>query len=85
MMLGGPCLTIGLFLLAWTAKKSVSAVVPIIASVILGFSAILLFQSGLNYIVDTFQMYAASALAANTVVRSVMAGSFPLFIRSSML
>jgi hypothetical protein len=33
----------------------------------------------LNYLIDTFQMYAASAVAANTFLRSAFAGAFPLF------
>ena len=32
-----------------------------------------------TYLVDTFNVYAASALAANTVLRSIFGGVFPLF------
>lgn len=32
-----------------------------------------------TYLVDTFHIYAASALAANTVLRSILGGVFPLF------
>lgn len=34
----------------------------------------------MNYLIDTFQRYAASAVAANTFLRSVFAAAFPLFI-----
>jgi MFS transporter, DHA1 family, multidrug resistance protein len=32
----------------------------------------------LNYLVDTYQQYAASAVAANTFLRCMLAGAFPL-------
>lgn len=34
----------------------------------------------LNYLVDTFTQYAASAVAANTFLRSCFAGAFPLVV-----
>ena len=46
----------------------------------MGFGFFTIFQSALNYLIDTFQKYAASAVAANTFLRSVFAASFPLFV-----
>ena len=37
-------------------------------------------SSALNYLIDTFQRYSASAIAANTFLRSIFACAFPLFI-----
>jgi hypothetical protein len=37
-------------------------------------------QAALNYLVDTFTKYGASAIAANTFLRSVFAAAFPLFV-----
>ena len=45
----------------------------------MGFGFFTIFQGATTYLVDTFQPYAASALAANTLLRSVFAGVFPLF------
>lgn len=45
---------------------------------LMGFSILLVFLSLLNYIVDMYLMVAASALAANTVVRSIFGASFPV-------
>ena len=45
---------------------------------LLGFSILLIFLSSLNYIVDMYLMVAASALAANTVVRSIFGAAFPV-------
>lgn len=40
---------------------------------------LLLFISYLNYLVDTYLMYAASAIAANTICRSAVGAAAPLF------
>ena len=39
-----------------------------------------IFQAARNYLVDTFAGYAASAVAANTFLRSCFAGAFPLVV-----
>lgn len=52
----------------------------IIGIVLTGFGFFCMFQSALNYLVDTFTRYSASAIAANTFVRSIAAGAFPLFV-----
>ncbi|EIN07969.1 MFS general substrate transporter [Punctularia strigosozonata HHB-11173 SS5] len=79
-MLGGPLLVIGIFFLGWTgAYKSVPWYVPALATPIIGAGITLVFISFLTYIVDCYLMYAASGLAANTIVRSAIAAAFPLF------
>ena len=45
----------------------------------LGLGFFTIFQSAINYLVDTYLMMAASALAANMFMRSILAASFPLF------
>jgi hypothetical protein len=45
----------------------------------MGFGFFTIFQAALNYLIDTFQKASASAIAANTFLRSVFAGCFPLF------
>ena len=45
-----------------------------------GFGFTSIFQAALNYLIDTFTGYAASAVSANTFMRSVFAGAFPLFV-----
>ncbi len=51
-----------------------------IGVVISGAGFFTIFQAAINYLIDTFQRYAASAIAANTFLRSAFAGAFPLFI-----
>lgn len=41
-----------------------------------GFNII--FQQCINFLVDTYAVYAASAVAANTILRSLLAAAFPL-------
>lgn len=84
MMFGSICFTIGLFIFAWTAPPEFPWIAPCIGIVLCGIGFFTIFQGALNYLIDTFQKYAASAVAANTFLRSGFAGAFPLFI-SQML
>ena len=54
-------------------------IVPTTAGVFLATSILLIFVGYLNYLTDTYLMYAASALAANTVARSGAGAAAPLF------
>jgi hypothetical protein len=40
---------------------------------------VLIFLAIQNYLVDAYLIYAASVLAANSVVRSLFGAAFPLF------
>ncbi|KZT30282.1 MFS general substrate transporter [Neolentinus lepideus HHB14362 ss-1] len=79
MMVGGVLLPIGLFWFAWTTYPSVQFIVPILATIPFGCGIILLFLSVMNYLVDAYLEYAASALAANALLRSMFGFAFPLF------
>ena len=80
MMIGSIFFAGGLFVFGWTSDKGIPWIAPVIGTVLLGFGFFTIFQSALNYLIDTFQRYAASAIAANTFLRSVLALAFPLFI-----
>jgi MFS family permease len=84
MMFGSVSFAIGLFIFAWTAPKEFPWIAPIIGIVLCGIGFFTIFQGALNYLIDTFQKYAASAVAANTFLRSGFAGAFPLFIAQLM-
>ncbi|CAJ2499649.1 Uu.00g025020.m01.CDS01 [Anthostomella pinea] len=65
---------------AWTAEYNwMHWAVPTVAGVFLAMSLMLIFVGFLNYLVDTFLMYAASAIAVNTVTRSACGAAAPLF------
>lgn len=81
MMLGSVLFAGGQFITAWTAEpQSAPWIVPVIGLYLMGCGFNTIFQAALNYLVDTFRQYAASAVAANTFLRSVFAAGFPLAI-----
>ncbi|TVY85917.1 Efflux pump [Lachnellula willkommii] len=79
-MIAGVLFPVTMFWFAWTGEyNSVHWIVPTIAGVFLGTSIILIFVAYLNYLTDSYLVYAASALAANTVCRSAGGAAAPLF------
>jgi multidrug resistance protein len=78
MAWGSPLIPIGLFWYGWTAEKGVHWIVPIIGTGLVGVGLLATFMPVNTYMVDAFQMYAASALAATTVLRSVVGACLPL-------
>lgn len=78
-VIGAPILVVSLFWFAWTSYKHVSYWSPIVAGGAFGAAMILIFLSLLTYITQAYFLNAASALAANTVVRSAFGVGFPMF------
>ncbi|KIK50280.1 hypothetical protein GYMLUDRAFT_51297 [Collybiopsis luxurians FD-317 M1] len=78
-LIAAPLFTISFFWFAWTSFPSVSFWAPLMAGGLMGFAICWIFLSLFNYMIDTYLMMAASALAANTVVRSLFGAGFPLF------
>ncbi|KAL8680507.1 MAG: hypothetical protein Q9186_003306 [Xanthomendoza sp. 1 TL-2023] len=73
-MLGAPAIPISLFWMGWTARPSVSCWSPLLASVLFGYGILCVFISSYQYIIDSYETYAASALASVTLIRYVAAG-----------
>jgi DHA1 family multidrug resistance protein-like MFS transporter len=44
----------------------------------IGMSFLLIFQAGINYLIDAYTQYSASAVAATTFMRSIFAAGLPL-------
>jgi DHA1 family multidrug resistance protein-like MFS transporter len=79
-MAGGIGFAVFMFAFCWSAEFNyVHWIVPTIFGVLLSASIMLIFVAYLNYLTDTYLLYAASALAANTVIRSACAAASPLF------
>ncbi|OCT48063.1 putative transporter [Cladophialophora carrionii] len=79
-MLGGISFAITMFWFAWTANfNSIHWFVPTLAGTFLSASIMIIFVSYLNYLTDTYLMYTASAMAANTICRSACGAAAPLF------
>jgi len=70
-----PC---GELIFAWTCTPNVHWIWPILAGIPFGGGNGAIFIYGSNYVVHSYGMYAASALAGNTVLRSVTGGVLPL-------
>ena len=79
MFIGSILFPIGLFWFAWTSSPNITTWPQIIAGVPIGAGVLMIFIQGLNYIIDVYLMYANSAIAANTFVRSFAGAGFPLF------
>lgn len=69
---------IGELWFAWTCVPPVHWIWPILAGIPFGAGNTIVFIYATNYIVGSYGIYAASALAGNTVVRSVVGGTLPL-------
>ena len=79
-MLGGILFPITMFWFAWSGQyNAVHWIVPTLAGVFLSSSILLIFVAYLNYLTDSYLLYAASAIAANTVARSACGAAAPLF------
>ncbi|PLN83849.1 MFS multidrug transporter [Aspergillus taichungensis] len=76
--IAGPCLTISLFWLAWTAKRSVHWTAPVLSGLLFGLGYQTIFISLLTYVTDAYRIYSASALAASVILRSIVGALFPL-------
>lgn len=76
--IAGPCLTISLFWLAWTAKRSVHWIAPVLSGLLFGLGYQTIFISLLTYVTDAYRIYSASALAASVILRSIVGALFPL-------
>ncbi|KAH0600692.1 hypothetical protein MHUMG1_01691 [Metarhizium humberi] len=82
MMAGGISFTIGIFWFGWTGFSSdIPWIVPALSGIFTGFGLMSIFLQALNYLVDAYLMFAASAIAGNTFLRSLAGAGFPLFAR----
>ncbi|KAN0114592.1 MFS general substrate transporter [Hyaloscypha variabilis] len=78
-MVGSIVLPIGLFVFAWTTYPSVHWIVPIIGAMFFSCGLVMVFISLMGYVMDCYVVYAASVLAANSLLRSLFGAAFPLF------
>ena len=69
----------GIFWYGWSAQAHLHWIMPNIGLAIFGVGMKIATQGPQTYAVDTYQLYAASAAAASTFLRSLAGFSFPLF------
>ncbi len=80
MMIGSVFFAVGIFIVGWTGDQNFPWIAPCIGLTCMGLGFFVIFQAALNYLIDTFSVYAASAVAANTFLRSCFASAFPLVV-----
>ena len=78
MMFGAPLIPAGLLWYGWSAQAKTQWIVPILGTGIFGIGLTLVFLPILTYLVDAYTVHAASSLAANTVLRSIVGAVLPL-------
>jgi multidrug resistance protein len=79
MMVSCWFIPIGLFIFAWTSYPHVHWLGPALGGFPVGFGFIFLYNAANNYLVDSYQHQAASALAAKTCLRSFWGAGVVLF------
>jgi MFS family permease len=77
-VVGAILVPVGLFIYGWTAEYKVHWIAPIIGTAFFGFGMLCGFMPVQLYLVETYTIYAASAIATNTVLRSLLGAVLPL-------
>ncbi|TDZ23370.1 putative transporter [Colletotrichum orbiculare MAFF 240422] len=77
---GGIFFAAGIFWFGWSGyRQDIHWIVPALSGLFTGFGLMSIFLQALNYLVDAYLMFAASAIAGNTFLRSLCGAGFPLF------
>ncbi|KAI0101659.1 major facilitator superfamily domain-containing protein [Nemania sp. FL0031] len=82
MIPGAVLMPIGLIVYGWTAEFKTHWIFPNIGAFLFATATIISFQCLQTFLVDTYTRYAASAVSAGTVFRSLAGFGFPLFAPS---
>jgi uncharacterized membrane protein len=81
MMWGAFLMPAALFMFAFTgAYAHVHWIGVCISAVVFGFAMIMLYVSANSYIIDSYSSFAATAMAAKTLLRSEIGAMVPLFV-----
>ncbi|CZR69920.1 related to multidrug resistant protein [Phialocephala subalpina] len=72
------CVPVGLFWYGWSAQARAHFIVPILGTVLVAFGMMSVMLPVQNYLVDAYTRYAASAIAAATILRSILGAFLPL-------
>ncbi|KAL9615957.1 MAG: hypothetical protein Q9160_009117 [Pyrenula sp. 1 TL-2023] len=78
LAIGGCLIPIALFIYGWTVEYHVHWIVPILSTSLIGFGLIATTIPTSTYLVDSFEIYAASAIAALGVWKYLSGALLPL-------
>ncbi|KAH7399681.1 major facilitator superfamily domain-containing protein [Pyrenochaeta sp. MPI-SDFR-AT-0127] len=76
--IGAVFIPMSLFWFAWTVDAHAHWFASIAATFFYGIGQVMVLNCTQNYFIDSFEKYAASAIAAGTVFRSVVGGAIPI-------
>ncbi|KAG0633914.1 major facilitator superfamily domain-containing protein [Tuber brumale] len=79
LVMGGVLVTTGLFWYGWSAQRKLHWIMPLIGTSFFGAGMIPVFAAIQTYLIDMSPRFAASAISASTLFRSLVAFAFPLF------
>ncbi|UZJ53743.1 hypothetical protein CBS101457_003063 [Exobasidium rhododendri] len=71
----------GLFWFGWTSPAHYHWILPCFGLLFIGLGFSSIFQQCINFLVDSYPTYAASATSANTILRSLLAAGLPLAVQ----
>ncbi|KAK7693214.1 hypothetical protein QCA50_002780 [Cerrena zonata] len=77
-MVAAIALPIGLFWFAWTCDPPVHYIVPILSGIPTGMGIAQIMIGLVQYLIDTYTIYCASAIASTVLLRSILGAAFPL-------
>ncbi|KAF1998359.1 MFS general substrate transporter [Amniculicola lignicola CBS 123094] len=75
--IAGPFFVLSMFWAGWTARKDIHWIAPCLAGIPFGIGYLCLFMALLNYLVDAYEVFAASAMAAASFSRSTFGAVLP--------
>ncbi|KAG9191578.1 hypothetical protein G6011_10312 [Alternaria panax] len=75
--IAGPFFVVSAFWLGWTSREGIHWIVPTLAGILFGMGYLCLFMALLNYLVDAYEIFAASAMAAASLSRSSFGAVLP--------
>lgn len=78
VLVAGPLVAAGFLWYGWTAQQHAHWILPIMGTSLIGMGNILFFSGIIGYLIDTFTEHAASAIAANIILRSLGGALLPL-------
>ena len=77
--IGSVFIPIALFWFAWSVQLHTPWPVSILSTFFYGIGQVMILNTTTNYYIDSFEKYAASAIAGGAVFRSIVGGIVPLF------
>ena len=81
IVIGSPLVSAGLLWYGWSAQRRLQWMMPIVGTAVWGFGFVAYIVPVLNYLIDSWKQYAASAISANVFLRSIVGALMPLVSR----